>query len=240
MSTSTLHATPPVAKPDDNPALEYRALYSGALLSVLFGLMSLFMLAVTEFFELAVQVAVIPVIGIVVSLFALRKISANRDIYTGRPLAVAGLVLSAGLLAWGLGNAGYIHATEVPDGYERISFLSLKPDQKDEEAGRPVPKEVIDLLGEPIFIKGYIRPGTIVPRGGSQEFLLVRDNNQCCFGDLQSVKYFDQMLVNLKSPLKAKSDLQVTRLGGRLVCIPQNLGRGAEYPVFALEADYID
>jgi hypothetical protein len=240
MSTSTLDQPPPPTPTTDNTALEYRAIYSGALLGALFGLMSLFMLAVTEFFELAVQVAVIPIVGIFVSLFAMRKITANRDIYTGRPLALFGLVMSAGLLAWGVGRAGYIHATEVPDGYERISFLSLKPDQKDEEAGRPLPKELAELLGKPVFIKGYIRPGTVVPRPGSQEFLLVRDNNQCCFGDLQSVKYFDQMLVNLKSPLRAKEDLQVTRIGGRLVCLPQNLGRGAEYPVYALEADYID
>ena len=240
MSTTTLDQPKPATATSDNPALEYRALYSGALLGALLGLMSLAMLFVTEFFESAVMVAVVPFIGIVVSLFAWRKISANRNIYTGRPLAAFGLVMSAGLLAWGLGRAGYIHATEVPDGYERISFLTLKPGQKDEEASRPVPKEIIELLGEPVFIKGYIRPGTVVPRLNSEEFLLVRDNNQCCFGDLQKVKYFDQVLVNLKAPLRSKEGLQVTRVGGRLICIPQNLGRGPEYPVYALEADYIE
>jgi hypothetical protein len=240
MSTSALDQPEPTTVPSNDAALEYRALYSGALLAVLFGFMSLFMLAVTEFFELAVQVAIIPIVGILVSLFALRKISANRDVYTGKPLALAGLVLCTSLLAWGVGRAGYIHATEVPDGYERISFLTLKPDQKDEEAGRPLPKEVVDLLGEPVFIKGYIRPDSVQSRAGIGEFLLVRDNNQCCFGDLQSVKYFDQIAVKLAPSMTTEFSRDVFRVGGRLVCIPQNLGRGAEYPVYALEADYIE
>lgn len=240
MSTSTVLESPTTRSPGNDATLEYRALYSGALLSACFGLMSLFMLAVTEFLELAAQVAIIPVAGILISLFALRKIRANRDIYTGKPLALFGLVMSSLLLVGGLGRAAYIHATEVPDGYERISFLTLKPDQKDEEAGRPVPKEIVDLLGKPIFIKGYIRPDSVQSRSGIGEFLLVRDNNQCCFGDLQSVKYFDQIAVQLTPPLKTDFSRDVFRLGGRLIVLPHNLGRGADYPVYALEADYID
>ena len=52
-----------------------------------------------------------------------------------------------------------------------------------------------------------MRPGTHYSAGGSavnqhiKKFLLVRDNNQCCFGDLSQVKYFDQMAVNLTGPL---------------------------------------
>lgn len=239
MSTTAVQPTADPVSPSSE-ALEYRALYSGALLSALFGLVSLFMLAVTDFLEVAVLVGVIPALGIGLSLFSLRKIRANSDIYTGRPLAFFGLVMSAVMLVGGVGRAAYIHATEVPDGYERISFLTLKPDQKDEVARRPVPKEVVELVGKPVFIKGYIRPGSIVPKNGADEFLLVRDNNQCCFGDLQSVKYFDQMLVRLSPELSAKSELELARLGGKLVCIPQNLGRGANYPVYALEADYIE
>lgn len=240
MSTTTIAPPDTASATDSDAALEYRALYSGALLAALFGVLSLFMLAVTDFFELAIQVAVIPIAGILISLFALRKLKANRDIYTGRPIALFGLVMSAALLAYGLGRAGYSHATEVPDGYARISFLTLKPDQKDEVAGRPVPKAAVDLLGQPVFIKGYIRPDSVQSRSGITEFLLVRDNNQCCFGDLQSVKYFDQIAVQLTGDLKADFSRDVFRVGGRLMCAPQNLGRGAEYPVYALQADHIE
>lgn len=239
MSTTTVQ-TPATTSHDETNALEYRALYSGALVSALLGAVSLFMLAVTDFLEVAVLVAVIPALGIILSLFALRKIKNNRDIYTGRPLALFGLAMSAIMLVWGVGRASYIHATEVPDGYTRISFLSLKPDHKDEVAGRPVPKEAFDLLGKPVFIKGYIRPDSVQSRLGVNEFLLVRDSNQCCFGDLQSVKYFDQVAVRLEPPLTTDYSSDVFRVGGRLMCNPQNLGRGPEYPVYFLAADYVE
>ena len=45
--------------------------------------------------------------------------------------------------------------------------------------------------------KGYIRPGSATSRTNIDNFLLVRDNNQCCFGDLSKVKYYDQMVVQI-------------------------------------------
>ncbi len=42
----------------------------------------------------------------------------------------------------------------------------------DEEAGRLVPKEAQELLGQPIFIKGYIRPDSVQARSGIDQFLL--------------------------------------------------------------------
>jgi amino acid transporter len=241
MSTTTLQP-PATPSHEESNTLEYRALYSGALVAALLGAVSLFMLAVTDFLEVAVLVAVIPALGIIMSLFALRKINKNRDIYTGKPLALFGLAMSAFMLVWGVGRAGYIHATEVPDGYARISFLSLQPSEKDRIAGRPVPEETIKLMteGQPVFIKGYIRPDSVQSRLGVNEFLLVRDSNQCCFGDLQSVQYFDQIAVKLEPPLTTDFTRDVFRVGGRLMCNPQNLGRGPEYPVYFIVADYVE
>lgn len=236
MSTTTLVDAPPapISSASDE-ILEYRALYSGALVAALLGVVSLFMLAATDFLDIALVVSVIPVLGILMSLVAIRKINQNRDIYTGKPLALFGLTMSAVLLVAGLGQAAYIHATEVPDGYERITFLTLKPDGKDEEAGRLVPKEAVEMIGKPIFIKGYIRPDSVQSRAGIEQFLLVRDNNQCCFGDLQSVKYFDQIDVRLEPPLTTEFSRDVFRLGGRL-----GVKQGATSPEYVLLADYIE
>lgn len=236
MSTSTIEApSAPAASAASDDTLEYRALYSGALVAALLGIVSLFMLAVTDFLDIALVVAVIPLLGILISLLAIRKVNRNRNIYTGKSLALFGLVMSAVMLVAGVGRAAYIHATEVPDGYQRISFLSLKPDGKDEEAGRLVPKEAQELLGQPIFIKGYIRPDSVQARSGIDQFLLVRDNNQCCFGDLQSVKYFDQIAVVLKPPMTAEFSREVFRLGGQLAVKP-----GTTSPEYVLLADYIE
>lgn len=245
---STIIAEPPTEAKQQEPspveqsALQYRAVYSGAVIAGLIGLASLFMLFATEFLEVAIPVALIPLTGIGMSLAAMRKISKNQTIYTGRPFATLGLVLSVTMLLYGVGRASFIHITEVPDGYERISFATLKPSQKDEEASRPIPKDAIDVMenATPIFIKGYIRPGSTDSRSGATQFLLVRDNNQCCFGDLSKVQYFDQILVRLDEAKTLSTDLSVTRVGGRLVCIPENYGRGAQYPVYALQADHLE
>ena len=226
----------------DEGALQYRALYSGALIAALFGLASLFMLAVTDFIDIAVAVSMVPIVGIIMSLMAIRKIRKNSDIYTGMVFAQFGLGLSAAMLFYGLGSAAYKHATEVPDGYERISFATLQPSEKDKVAGRPVPKPVFEMLTQqtPVFIKGYIRPGSSDSRTGATQFLLVRDNNTCCFGDLSKVQYFDQILVTLDRGITTDTDLSVTRVGGQLLVNPMNLGRGPEYPVYELRADHIE
>ncbi|MDH7571461.1 MAG: hypothetical protein QHJ73_17945, partial [Armatimonadota bacterium] len=44
-------------------------------------------------------------------------------------LALAGLALSLVFLVVGVAYGGYIYATEVPDGYSRISFNTMRPDE---------------------------------------------------------------------------------------------------------------
>lgn len=234
----TTSGTTSNSEPHDE-SLEYRALYAGSLLAVLLGLMSASLLLSTESLSSCLAMTPIPLIGIFIGLRSWLKIRRERDRYTGMPLAIAGLVLSLTFLAVGVGQAGYIYATEVPEGYERISFLGMKPSGADERASRPFPEEVIALAGEQVFIKGYIRPDSTNSRTGIDQFLLVRDDNQCCFGDLQKVKYFDQMAVKILPPKKIDYSPKLFRLGGTLIVIPQNLGRGPEYPVYALEADYV-
>ncbi|WP_425396099.1 hypothetical protein [Aeoliella sp.] len=239
MSTTVLD--PPAKRSEEDAAIDYRAIYSGALVSALLGLVSLFILAFTDFLDVAILVSAIPALGIVMSLLAIRKINNNRDIYTGKGFALFGLLMSANLLVAGVGIAAVKHATEVPDGYSRISFQTLKPDKKDELARRPIPEDAADQLGQKVFIKGYIRPDSAPGRKNIDKFLLVRDNNTCCFGDLQSVKYWDQVAVQLNPGTKAIDyDAGVFRVGGHLKCAPQNLGRGAQYPVYFLEADYVE
>lgn len=249
MSTTAAPTESTAASLNDEPAtspthtsdnsLEYRALYAGSLLGALLGIMSASLLLSTENLSSCLAMTPIPLAGMFVSLRAWLKIRRERDRYTGIPIAITGLVLSILFLATGVGRAGYIYATEVPDGYDRVSFLTMKPSTADERASRPFPEDILALHGKQVFIKGYIRPDSTDSRTGFDQFLLVRDDNQCCFGDLNKVKYFDQMMVKLMPPKKTDYSPKLQRLGGKLIIIPQNFGRGPEYPVYALEANYI-
>jgi len=226
--------------PADEP-LEYRSVHTFAVLGLLLGLLSaavLFMARVS--FDSTLLLAPIPIAGIIVSVIALRGINAMPDLYTGKPLAQAGAVLSAVFLVVGVGSAGYVYATEVPDGYVRTSFIQMKPTEADTVNGDDIPPEVAEFIksGEPVFIKGYIRPDSIKFQKNLNNFLLVRDNQQCCFGDLSKVMYFDQIQVKLGTGLTTDYHSGVFRLGGKLKVAPGDPRVGTPL-TYELVADYI-
>ncbi len=226
-------------KPDTDESIHYRALHTGAIVGLLLGLLSVFtLLSAATTLEACLLVTPIPILGIFFSLRSLAKIRRESDQYTGKWLAVAGLALSTFFLVAGVGYGAYVYNTELPDGYERISFESLRPTEQQERGGVAVPPEIQALAGKRIFIKGYIRPGSAPVRTGIDRFLLVRDNNQCCFGDLSKVNYFDQMAVQITSSHRVEDTLRILRMGGILEINEENLALGPGYPVFTLRADY--
>jgi hypothetical protein len=183
-------------------------------------------------------VAPIPVVGIFFALRAMGRIREYPDQFTGFGLALAGFALSLAFLVGGLSYGGYVYATEVPDGYTRTSFASMKPDELQERGGVTVPPEIAALEGKRVFIKGYIRPSSITVPNGIKEFLLVRDSNECCFGDLSKVKYYDQMYVTMSGDKRVDYSQRVYRMGGTLHIEPQNVFGPPGKVVFSLKADY--
>lgn len=236
MTTSTLELP---ADTEVDESIHYRALHTGAIIGLVLGVVSsLILISATTTFENCLMVTPIPILGMFVSLRSLAKIRRESDQYTGKPLAIVGLVLSTFFLVTGVGYGYYVYSTEVPDGYQRIAFETLRPTDQQERAGVAVPPEVRELAGKRVFIKGYIRPGSAPVRTGIDRFLLVRDNNQCCFGDLSKVKYFDQMAVQITSNHRVEDTLSILRMGGVLEINEENLALGPGYPVFSLKADY--
>jgi hypothetical protein len=224
---------------DQEGDLQYKALHTGALIALVLGLLSVTVwITAANSLEWCLMVAPIPVMGMVFALRALARIRQYPDQYTGSLLAKAGLALSIFFLVTGVAYGSYVYATEVPEGYTRISFNGMKPDEIQERGGVVVPPEIAALNGQKIFIKGYIRPGSATTRTNIDRFLLVRDNNQCCFGDLSKVKYYDQMVVEITSSDRVNDDLSVVRVAGILEIHPENLTLGSQAPVFSLKADY--
>jgi hypothetical protein len=236
MSTATLDMDS-IRGEDDT--LQYRALHTGALIGLVLGLLSVFVLiTATNSFVGCLMVAPIPIVGIVVSLRALGTIRRHPEQYAGGILAQLGLLFSVVFLMTGVAYGAYVYVTELPDGYERISFGTMKPDELQERSGIAIPPELAALNGKKIFIKGYIRPGSSTTRTNINRFLLVRDNNQCCFGDITKLKYYDQMEVQITNSNTVSDNLSVLRMGGILEVHPENLEKGPLQPVYSLRADY--
>jgi hypothetical protein len=216
---------------------EYRTVPSGAVAGLVLGVFS----AVTIFgamssLQNSLLLTPIPVVAFFISMQSLAKIRRDPANYTGAHVAIAGAACSVFFLLAGVGYGAYVHVTEVPPEHTRITFQEMRPDTIQERSGVVVPPEIMALDGKRVFIKGYMRPPEV--RTGIDQFLLVRDNNQCCFGDLSSVKYYDRILVALKGKLRLTYSENLYAIGGVLRIIPQNAAFGAQATVFALEADH--
>jgi hypothetical protein len=237
MSTATL-TTRTYAGDDD--VLQYRAIHMGAVMGIALAvlLLAFTLVAASSSPEACIGVSFLNLAPLVCCVWALSRIRREPERYSGQGMARIGLALSLVLLVGGISYGGYVYATEVPDGYSRISFGALKPDDLQERGGVIVPPEVAALDGKQVFIKGYIRQDSIKNPIGIDEFLLVRDNQQCCFGDLSTVKYYDRILVNMTGDQRLEFSRGVFGIGGVLHIEPQYAMPGSPKTVFTLTADY--
>lgn len=243
-SEALLDPTSSTTAEDD---FEYRPLSTAAIASVVFGVVSaVTFVAANTSLQSCLILCPIPVVGLICGLVAIKNIRAMPSELSGFRAAVAGTVMSSIGLFGGLGYATYVHATEVPPGYERLSFYDLRPDEVELKGNEIIPRDVKDLDGEQVFIKGYMRPGTHVSQGltpvrhNVSIFMLVRDSNECCFGDISTVKYFDKMDVFLKPGLYTDYSSGMFRVAGKLKIEPADPNKGEREPKYRLEADYIN
>ena len=132
MTTTTLDQYP---DSDTDESIHYRAIHTGAIIGLVLGLASVFMLiSASTTLEACLLVTPIPILGMFISLRSWSKIRRESDQYTGKWIALAGLALSALFLVTGVSYGFYVYRTEVPDGYERISFETLRPTEQQERA----------------------------------------------------------------------------------------------------------
>lgn len=242
MTTATLQPEAPVDTVEDAGA--YRALHAGAVVGLLIAICSLvypMTVASLNDVQYLLLLGAIPLGALAVSAAALRAIRNNREVYTGGRIALAGVLLALVSLVGGTAYGGYVFATEVPDGYTRTSFQQWQPSEEDRAASRAIPEPVQELIREEqdVFIKGFIRPSSVKYKVGNKEFLLVRDNNECCFGDLNKVMYFDQVEVTMSEGKSVDYDDGLFRMGGKLSLRPGNPALDEPLIVYMLDADYV-
>jgi hypothetical protein len=153
--------------------------------------------------------AAVPLLGIVLAGVALRDIAARHPSLTGRPLALAALCLSLITFAASLTTHAYEYATELPEGFSRLSYAELQPAEGEPATG--VPDSALAMNGRDVLLKGYIYPGK--QQYGLVQFLLVRDQGDCCFGG--NPKITDRVLVQLADPAGVDFTPNLTKVAGR-------------------------
>ena len=236
---ATTEALSPITEILGEEDFQYRTLSSGAIASLVLGILSsLLFLVWYNSIQSCLLIGPIPVLGLIFGLRARRHIQSMPESLSGIRLASIGSLLSVFCLVIGLAYSGYVYATEVPSGYTRTSFSEFRPDAVEARGGMLVPPDVAALDGKKVFIKGFIRPGSSSQRHNIRGFLLVRDNYQCCFGDLSNVKPYDQVLVSVEETLRVDDTGSMICIGGTLHIHPENGRRGPGHPVYTLDADY--
>jgi hypothetical protein len=150
----------------------YRAVSKAAVLSLALAVLSF---SVFLFAELII----LPLAGLMFGITALRNIRRYPAELTGKLPAIFGTITCALCLFCGGAYHATVYATEVPDGFERISFSMLKAPLSSKRDFPP--EEALQLDGKKIFVKGYIHPA-VQGMGRIKTFVLVPDMGTCCFG----------------------------------------------------------
>lgn len=175
---------------------------------------------------------VLPLFGLLMGGIGLSNIRKYPAELTGLTAAGLGTLLGATLFVGGVACHALIYSTEVPDGYERLSFEVLKAGAQMPDVP---PAEAQAMDGKRVFIKGYIYPGQ--QRFDLKQFVLVPDIGTCCFGG--SPKQTHMVEVTLEGDVTLDYSMTKRRLAGVLKVNPTLQpvqGRPGVY--YQLIADY--
>lgn len=219
MSTGLFDSLPaPVASVDLEPDL-YRAISGTAIAAAAVAVLSPLILLGWSF-------AAVPAVGLVLAAAALGDIARRPGAVTGRRLALAALAASGASLVGGLAYLTTVYAAELPEGFARLNYAMLQPLPGDPATA--VPDSAREMNGRDVLLKGYMYPGS--RQRGITEFLLCRDQGDCCFGG--TPKITDRVLVRLSDPGGIDFTQGLVKIAGRFRIEPAgtaDLGGGVLY-----------
>lgn len=205
----------------DAPELQYRAVSGLAVFSLVVAVLSLPSLLLP--LELAFLFIAGAFLASVLGIIAIRAIKQRPEELLGSSVAWSGVVLGVSTFTFAVASNIYVMATEVPEGYTRVSFYELSPNRKSGDL--PVSKKALELDGKRVYIKGYTAPGD--QKHGLKQFTLVRDLGSCCFGGtpepthMMSVTFLNNLSIDygygqrgVGGILRVDRDPRLSKLGG--------------------------
>jgi hypothetical protein len=206
----------------------YQAVSKAAVLSLVFAVVGLFAFLIPGLLFLPLLALIFGVVGIV-------NLRRYPEELTGKKSAIFGLLIALVGLIGATALHVSVYLTEVPDGFQRISFNDLAPDKKKPEM--PIPPQAIQLEGQRVFLKGYVHP-SVDRKGDVDRFILVPDMGTCCFGG--QPKLTDMIEVKLVGGLSVRYSYRRLALAGTFHLDPTVSARdGSQGPCYKLIAEYL-
>ncbi len=225
--TSPEHQGRTIAPPAGH--IEYKTISKASVACIVFSMMGLLAFMFTSF-------VVLPFLGLCFGFAALLSFRKFPDQLSGVVATKVAMAVSAVVLFSSIAMHSYIYATEVPEGYQRISFYELEPKHNSPTMYSAKAKE---HDGNAVFVAGYVRPG--LKKNRLKKFILVGDFGSCCFGG--NPKLTDVIAVTIKSDDHVNYGYQKRRIGGQFKLHAQRPKSVQEkdlpYVLYEIEADYI-
>lgn len=117
-----------------------------------------------------------------------------------------------------------------------LTFDDLKFDiEKDAPFERSMlPKEIEELNKKTIRIRGWILPASVFKQTGIDEFVLVRDNQECCFGP--GAALYDCIMIKMEKGKTANYTTRPVAVKGKFEVEELKFPDGKHYAIYKMTA----
>lgn len=122
-----------------------------------------------------------------------------------------------------------------------ITFDDLKFDiEKDGQFKKEmITKEIEELNKKTVKLRGFILPTSVFQQSGIKQFVLVRDNQECCFGP--GAALYDCVIVEMEPSKTATFSTRVVSVKGKLEIDPESFRYpdGGHYAIYKMTAEEV-
>lgn len=177
---------------------------------------------------------ILPLLGVVFAWLASRTIANSDGAYSGLKAARSVMVAAVVIIVSASSMHAYAYATEVPEGYQRVSFASdiSQHGMKVVDGQVELPAQVQELQDKPIFVKGYMYPTKQM--AGITSFLLCKDSGDCCFGG--TPKPTDMILVTMPKEKAVNFAAGLTAVAGKFT-LANGAQADGQSPVYKIDGE---
>ncbi len=95
-------------------------------------------------------------------------------------------------------------------------------------------KEIEELNKKTIRIRGYILPASVFKQSGIEEFVLVRDNMECCFGP--GAALYDCIMIKMDKGKTAEFTTRPVAVKGKFEIEEFKFPDGTQYAIYKMTA----
>ena len=102
-----------------------------------------------------------------------------------------------------------------------------------------ITKEIEELNKKTVKLRGFILPTSVFQQSGIKQFVLVRDNQECCFGP--GAALYDCVIIEMQAGKTATFSTRVVSVKGKLEIDSESFRYpdGGHYAIYKMTAEEV-